>query len=452
MPRGKTLRPIAAIRDARDEQLLELALAGSSEAFDEIVARYRPRLLRYCAGLTRPERVDDAVQQTFISAWLALERGVAVRELRPWLFSIARNAAIDQLRLHRGELVELSPELAGGADPAAVASARGEVDDVLRAVSALPERQRTALLETAVHGRSTELVADEMGMSGGALRQLVHRARTSVRGMVASFLPGPAVSWFAQAGGEEGTRRLAVLIGGAGQGATAAALAATATVASVGAIGTGAVGTVGEPERKTTAVEATTDSGSQATTSGEHTAPALTASSLVTLPIRSTRAASAAASATEPTGSEVDEAGEDTSPPAPDASDRLGEGTRGRGNADALPASSRSTRRDGQQRAGRRGGSDHHEARTPRALAASSGPKRKRHRGAGRGDRPGADSLQAGGSDSENSVAAPTPSAAEQPAVEPAPVAAAEPEPEPTQSTSPGGDGTAGSSSPMSSS
>lgn len=164
-----------------------------------------------------------------------------MRELRPWLYSIARNAAIDQLRAQRGEVVELSPELAGGVDPAHVAARRDEVSDVLRAVSELPERQRTALIETAVHGRATEHVADEMGLSGGALRQLVHRARTSVRGMVASVLPTPLASWFAQTGGEEGTRRAASLLGGAGQGAAGVLAAATATVASVGAIGTGGI-------------------------------------------------------------------------------------------------------------------------------------------------------------------------------------------------------------------
>lgn len=227
--------------DVTDAQLVALTQAGSTEAFDRIVERYRAPLRRYCASLTRPERVDDALQQSFVNAWLALRRGAPVRELRPWLYLIARNASIDARRSQRAELVEISPELAGGTDPVQIAADREEIASVLRAVADLPERQRTALLETVVHGRPTEHVAGEMGMSGGALRQLVHRARTSVRGMVASVVPSPLLSWFAQTGGDEGTRRAAALLGGAGQGATAAVLAATATVASVGAIGTAGV-------------------------------------------------------------------------------------------------------------------------------------------------------------------------------------------------------------------
>lgn len=288
-------------RGATDAQLLGLAKDGNTAAFSLIVDRYRVPLLRYCAGLTRPERADDAVQQAFFNAWLALGRGAPVRELRPWLYSIARNAAIDQLRAHRGELVELSPDLEGGADPAHVAAQRDEIDDVLRAVAELPERQRTALIETAVHGRTTEHVAGEMGMSGGALRQLVHRARTSVRGMVTSVLPTPLASWFAQTGGDEGTRRAAALLGGAGQGATAALAAATATVASVGALGTAGITNLAtgsaEPERRAVASSGPGSASGTASAGGEGDA----SRAIVRLPLTlSETPASDAASTTVP--------------------------------------------------------------------------------------------------------------------------------------------------------
>lgn len=220
-----------------DAQLLRLARQGDPRAYEAIVARYREPLRKACARIA-PERAEDAVQQALLSAWLAIERGAPVRELRPWLFSIARNAAVDQLRLGRGEVVELGPEVPGGADPAEVEARRRELTVVLGAVAALPERQRRALVDTALHGRPTEDVAGELGLSGGAVRQLVHRARTAVRA-AASSIAFPVPAWLAELLGEEGTRRGAVLLG-SGSGAALVAKT-TATVATVGAVVAGGV-------------------------------------------------------------------------------------------------------------------------------------------------------------------------------------------------------------------
>ncbi len=164
------LRP--GLTDRTDAQLLRLAREGDPLAYEAIVARYREPLRRSCARIS-PDRAEDAVQQALLSAWMALERGAEVRELRPWLYSIARNAAIDQARGVRAEQVELGPEVPGGEDPAVAEARRREVTEVLEAVAALPERQRRALVDTALHGRATEAVAVDLGLSGGALRQLV---------------------------------------------------------------------------------------------------------------------------------------------------------------------------------------------------------------------------------------------------------------------------------------
>ncbi len=450
-----------------DAELLALARAGDAEAFDAIVTRYRGPMLRYCAGLTRPERVDDAVQQTFLNAWLALERGVVVRELRPWLYSIARNAAIDQFRVGRAEQVELSTELPGGADPAAVAAARGELDDVLRAVADLPERQRTALLETSVHGRPTEQVAGELGMTGGALRQLVHRARTSVRSAVASVLPTPLASWFAQTGGEEGTRRLAMLIGGAGQRAAAPALGATATVASIGAVGSGGLDAVSAPKPQTTTRSTANTVRAEAAPASALTSPG----AVVTLPFAARTVASASAAATSsssPTsssdGARADHRSEDGAPRVPRRSRSAGDASAESPRSDRRPAGEGGERRgagrpqaDGHEHEQERERATTRETRTagtperrePRALAAA--PRERRRGGGERGDarapsaepdvaQPGADSPAA------TPVAAAT--APEPAAPTPSTAGAAAPD----QSATPGGEGTAGSASSMSSS
>lgn len=175
-----------------DDRLLTAAADGDERAFEAIVTRYHAPLTRYCSRILRAERVDDAVQHAFLAAWLALERGVPVRALRPWLYSITHNAAIDQLRLHRrSDTAELPDDLPGGLDPATVSADQRLMHETLDAVANLPEPQRTALVDTAVHGRSVDAVADDLGVSGGALRQMVHRARTTIRGAVTSLGAGP---------------------------------------------------------------------------------------------------------------------------------------------------------------------------------------------------------------------------------------------------------------------
>lgn len=249
-PTPPRFRP--SLADRTDASLLRAAREGDPRAYEAIVARYREPLRRSCARIT-PGRAEDAVQQALLSAWMALERGAEVRELRPWLYSIARNAAIDQARGIRSEQIELGPEVPGGEDPAHAEARRREVTEVLEAVAALPERQRRALVDTALHGRATEAVAVDLGLSGGALRQLVHRARTNVRAAVPS-LGWPLPAWLAELLGEEGMRRGAVLLS---SGSGAAILAkTTATVGAVGAVVVGGISVDRGAERASTPARA----------------------------------------------------------------------------------------------------------------------------------------------------------------------------------------------------
>jgi RNA polymerase sigma-70 factor (ECF subfamily) len=79
-----------------DERLLVLVRAGEERAFEMVVRRYRASLVGYCTrlGLSEP-RAEDAVQQCFLSALLALRRGDEVRDLRAWLGRIAHNVAVN---------------------------------------------------------------------------------------------------------------------------------------------------------------------------------------------------------------------------------------------------------------------------------------------------------------------------------------------------------------------
>jgi len=88
----------ALLRTQSDARLVALASSGYERAFEAIVERYRRPLQRWCQRVLPEARAEDAVQTTFLKAWTALEAGTAVAELRPWLYRIARYAALDSAR------------------------------------------------------------------------------------------------------------------------------------------------------------------------------------------------------------------------------------------------------------------------------------------------------------------------------------------------------------------
>ncbi|HET8755618.1 MAG TPA: sigma-70 family RNA polymerase sigma factor [Solirubrobacteraceae bacterium] len=209
------------LRTQSDERLVALARGGHDRAFEAIVERYRRQLLRACRRILPEARAEDALQQALMAAWAALRRGDDVVELRPWLFRIVRNTALNQLRVSGYDLDELVETLSAGAGPEDEVVRRAVVRQTLAAVAALPDRQREALLRTAIEGQAQADVARDLGLSSTAMRQLVHRARVSVRAAATALLPMPAATWLASAGGATATATLAkvgtvaVLAGGA---------------------------------------------------------------------------------------------------------------------------------------------------------------------------------------------------------------------------------------------
>jgi RNA polymerase sigma factor (sigma-70 family) len=228
------------LRSQSDERLVDLVRSGSEPAFEAIVARYRAPLLRYCRRILSDTRAEDAVQQSFVSAFDAMTRGDAEINLRPWLYRIAHNTALNVLRDRGLRHAALDESMDGVERPDQTMERRQHVREVLRAVQALPERQRDAIVLRELEGRSYDEIAGELGVTGGAVRQLLNRARNSLRAGVTAVTPTPIllrIAW--SEAGEPATARVAELVAAGGAGAVAGKLAATALV--TGAVTGGAV-------------------------------------------------------------------------------------------------------------------------------------------------------------------------------------------------------------------
>jgi RNA polymerase sigma factor (sigma-70 family) len=218
-----SIRPLSAQSDAR---LAEFAAGGEERAFETLARRHRRALARYCARIGVPEhRVDDVLQQSLTKAWLSLSEGMEVREPRAWLYRIVHNASINSIRSARRhahdplESLPLALVPSTGEEPGLALRAR----DALGHVAALPEMQRDAIVMTAIEGRSHEETAGLLGVSDGAVRGLVHRARTTLRSAAAALSPQGLLGLLARLGGGDAPlaeRSAEISAGGAAMGAT----------------------------------------------------------------------------------------------------------------------------------------------------------------------------------------------------------------------------------------
>jgi RNA polymerase sigma factor (sigma-70 family) len=221
-----------------DARLVAFARAGHERAFEALVQRYRRPLHNYCRRLLlSDERAEDALQQALLQAWLALRAGTEVGDVKPWLYRIVHNAAVNALRVSGYDYCKLNESLSGAGAPQEDLDRRIAVREALAGLAALPEMQREALLRTAVEGRTHQQVARDLGLSENALRGLVYRARSTLRAAAGAITPSPLVSW--ALGATRGTpvvERLAELGAGGGSAGLAGLLmkgGAVAVTASV---------------------------------------------------------------------------------------------------------------------------------------------------------------------------------------------------------------------------
>jgi RNA polymerase sigma factor (sigma-70 family) len=221
---------ISLLRLQSDERLAQLAAKGSDDAFEALVRRHRRSLVRASRRILPDDGAEDAVQQALLDAHQALRRNGAPERFEAWLHRIAINSALKVARKDRDEpSIEIDEERVDGvAGPEQVRERRERLGRTVGAISALPARQRRALVLRELEGRSHAEIARELGLSGGAVRQLIHRARDSVRSGASALVPPALVLRMLAASGS--TPPIGEVAAGGGGGAIAAKVAVAALV------------------------------------------------------------------------------------------------------------------------------------------------------------------------------------------------------------------------------
>jgi len=225
-----------ALRLQPDGRLVSLVRDGYESAFEEIFRRYGAPLRNYAASIVTAQRADDVTQEAFTKAYLALRGTDKEIQLRPWLYRIVRNTALTDIRDEPKPGVELDEARALGMRPEELAEQREEVKRLMDGLRALPEPQRAAIVMRELEGLSHEQIAASLGLSGGAVRQSIYRARRVLREGLGLLVPMPVLRQLLADGFSQGASAAA-----AGGGAGMAVKTGVAALLAAGTVTTGAV-------------------------------------------------------------------------------------------------------------------------------------------------------------------------------------------------------------------
>ncbi|HET7054152.1 MAG TPA: sigma-70 family RNA polymerase sigma factor [Solirubrobacterales bacterium] len=181
--RGLLARRSPLLKLQGDARLIAMARSGNTGAFETIVDRYQSRLLGFCRQmLNSTEDAEDVLQEVFVNAYRAMLADEREINLRPWLYRIARNRCLNQLRKPTADAQE-SMDMVPAVEAASTAekvSNREEFRQLLTDVGKLPETQRTALLLREMDAMSYEEIAATMETSVPSVKSLLVRARISL--------------------------------------------------------------------------------------------------------------------------------------------------------------------------------------------------------------------------------------------------------------------------------
>jgi RNA polymerase sigma-70 factor, ECF subfamily len=159
------------LRRLSDELLGSRLASGEAAAFDELYRRYVHRLAAYGANLLGDAAAgDDVAQSALLKAYGALRDGRVPERVKPWLYRIAHNTAID-LVVRRRELPtgDLPEQASTDGEPAAGA--------LVAAFAALPDRQRRVYVLRELHGLRIDETAAELGLTTAQVEQSLFAAR-----------------------------------------------------------------------------------------------------------------------------------------------------------------------------------------------------------------------------------------------------------------------------------
>ncbi len=190
----KTMEPART----EDIDLVRATLAGDQNAFQLLVERYQDRLFALVRGYTRSAvEIEDVVQDAFLKAFRRLDTFNHESSFYTWLYRIALNTTLDNLKRRGRSPVKAveDPELhaPAAAHEGFAPDARLETEEVAeitrKVLEELPEIFRTALVMREFEGLAYQQIADVLGISIGTVESRLFRARARFKERILARYP-----------------------------------------------------------------------------------------------------------------------------------------------------------------------------------------------------------------------------------------------------------------------
>jgi RNA polymerase sigma factor (sigma-70 family) len=228
----------ALLKTQSDARLSVLAADGYEAALETLIARYRRPLQRYARRFLTEGLAEDVVQQAFMDLWATLSSGEEIRCVRAWLYRVVRNAALNTIR-RASYRSEEAPEGVELDSPELAFERSSTIREALTGLASLPAMQREVLMRSAVDGHSRTQIGLAMGLTDGAVGQMLYRARSSVRSAMSAIVPLPLAASAARGVGcdvSTAARMLQLTSTSAGGGPAGMLFRGGATLAMIAAV------------------------------------------------------------------------------------------------------------------------------------------------------------------------------------------------------------------------
>ncbi|HEX8744551.1 MAG TPA: RNA polymerase sigma factor [Thermoleophilaceae bacterium] len=176
---GSLPHPRQVLKAFGDDRLVEQIRRGNEAAFEVVYERHHRGILSFCRHmLSSQEEAEDAVQQTFVSAYYDLRSSDKEIRLKPWLYTIARNRCLSVLRARREQPAEIDDIPTTGLTEAV--QQRDDLRRMLADMHGLPTEQRAALVLSELGDLSHADIGAILGCPAVKVKSLVFQARSSL--------------------------------------------------------------------------------------------------------------------------------------------------------------------------------------------------------------------------------------------------------------------------------
>jgi RNA polymerase sigma-70 factor (ECF subfamily) len=163
--------------------LLRASLEGETEAWGEIISRYKDAVFGLCLGFLRNRAdAEDITHDAFIRAYVNLRRYNLDKRFSTWLFTIAANLCRNRLRYRRNHPVaELPDQIRGGKDPASIVARDDRHAEVREALTRLPYGYRAPLVLRFYNDLAYREIAEILSIPEGTVKTRIHRGKNMLR-------------------------------------------------------------------------------------------------------------------------------------------------------------------------------------------------------------------------------------------------------------------------------